>query len=254
VDIRERIRLDGQPIAEEKYLTYFWQVWDKLAATKVSASATPCAGLYILSHHTCLPHRHCMRMCLLCPLGGARSYYFQIPCRLFASWFAQHRPDGTVAPSPGFFQFMTLLGVYVFVKEDVDAVVLEVGMGGRLDATNMFSVPAVTGVTTLDYDHVLVLGHTLSEIGREVCASACVVSSFRGRWCAGSGGPCARVAYTCTAHSPRVQKAGIFKAGVPALSVPQEDEGLLALQTVAAEVGAPFSVRPLPLGVCGPVC
>ena len=72
---------------------------------------------------------------------------------------------------PGFFQFMTLLAAYVFVHEACDVVVLEVGMGGRLDATNALAKPAVTVVTTLDYDHVQILGNTIGEIAREVQAS-----------------------------------------------------------------------------------
>ena len=44
-DIRERIRLDGEPIAEDKYLTYFWEVWDKLAATKVRRPAAAASAL-----------------------------------------------------------------------------------------------------------------------------------------------------------------------------------------------------------------
>lgn len=150
VDIRERIRLDGVPIPEAKYLQYFWEVWDALVATK----------------------------------GGT----------------------GPGTGFPGFFQLMTLVGVYTFAKEDVDAVVLEVGLGGRLDATNMFDAPAVTGVTTLDYDHVQVLGHTLSEIASE--------------------------------------KAGIFKPRVPALTTTQEPEAMLTLERVAGDVGAPLWLTP----------
>jgi len=44
---------------------------------------------------------------------------------------------------------------------------LEVGLGGRLDATNVIPIPAATGITTLDFDHVNVLGGTIQEIGKE---------------------------------------------------------------------------------------
>ncbi len=70
--------------------------------------------------------------------------------------------------TPGYFQFMCLVALYTFVREDVDVMVLEVGIGGRLDATNVFDRPAVSGVATLDYDHMQVLGNTLPEIAREV--------------------------------------------------------------------------------------
>lgn len=59
---------------------------------------------------------------------------------------------------------------YVFVREGVDVAVLEVGIGGRLDATNIVQTTRVAGVTLLDYDHVGVLGSTLEEIAREVRA------------------------------------------------------------------------------------
>jgi len=55
----------------------------------------------------------------------------------------------------------------VFLEEKVDVVILEVGVGGRLDATNCIPKPIVCGVTSLGFDHVELLGHTLP-----VCCSA----------------------------------------------------------------------------------
>jgi hypothetical protein len=67
-----------------------------------------------------------------------------------------------------FFRFFTLLGLRVFAVAAVDAVILEVGLGGRLDATNVIEKPVVCGVTTLDLDHTRVLGATIDLIAREV--------------------------------------------------------------------------------------
>ena len=49
----------------------------------------------------------------------------------------------------------------MFIEEGVDVVILEVGLGGRLDATNIVPNPVVCGVSSLGYDHMELLGHTL---------------------------------------------------------------------------------------------
>lgn len=49
----------------------------------------------------------------------------------------------------------------MFLEEKVDVAILEVGVGGRLDATNCIPQPVVCGVTSLGFDHVELLGHTL---------------------------------------------------------------------------------------------
>ena len=88
---------------------------------------------------------------------------------------------------PGWFRFMTLLALKVFQEEKVDCAVVEVGIGGRTDATNVLPLPVmihilflchsmilkvlimqtVCGVTLLDYDHVELLGNTLRDIAFE---------------------------------------------------------------------------------------
>ena len=99
---------------------------------------------------------------------------------------------------PAYFRFLTLLGFRIFTERAVDAVVLEVGLGGRLDATNVIRRPAVCGVTSLGLDHVEVLGDTVGKIARE--------------------------------------KAGIFKPHCPAITSPQVPEAMQALERRAAEV------------------
>lgn len=81
---------------------------------------------------------------------------------------------------------------------------MQVGLGGRLDATNCVRQPVVCGVSSLGFDHMEVLGHTLPEIARE--------------------------------------KAGIFKPGVPAFTVPQREDAAATLRERAAAVGAPLAV------------
>lgn len=99
------------------------------------------------------------------------------------------------------FEITTALGLLAFARNDVTAAVVEVGLGGRLDATNIVT-PRVSVITSLSYDHMAVLGDTLARIAGE--------------------------------------KAGIIKEGVPVVSAPQPDEALEVLERVAKEKGCPF--------------
>ena len=65
---------------------------------------------------------------------------------------------------PGYFRFITLLAFHAFLEEKVDATILEVGVGGTYDSTNIVPKPVATGVTALGIDHVAVLGKTIEEI------------------------------------------------------------------------------------------
>jgi len=101
------------------------------------------------------------------------------------------RQHASTPSKPGYFRFLTLLAFHTFLTLKVDATVLEVGVGGTYDSTNIVPRPIVTGVTALGIDHVGVLGGTLKEIA----------------W----------------------HKGGIFKEGVPALTVEQPEEGMHTL-------------------------
>ena len=69
--------------------------------------------------------------------------------------------------SPTEFEIVTALAMKFFCDENCDIVVLEVGMGGRLDSTNVIEVPELAVITAIGYDHVEYLGPTLSDIARE---------------------------------------------------------------------------------------
>jgi len=92
------------------------------------------------------------------------------------------------------FEITTALAFMAFAKYGVNAAVFEVGLGGRLDATNIIT-PKVSVITSLSYDHTAVLGDTLTLIAGE--------------------------------------KAGIIKQGVPVVSSPQKGEALAVLERVA---------------------
>ncbi len=102
---------------------------------------------------------------------------------------------------PTFFEIMTTLAFMHFAEQAVDLAVVEAGLGGRLDSTNVLK-PEVCAITSISYDHMDQLGHTLAKIAEE--------------------------------------KAGIFKPGVPAVTVPQADEVRKVLVDMAAKVGAPL--------------
>ena len=101
------------------------------------------------------------------------------------------------------FEITTALAFMAFAKYGVDAAVFEVGLGGRLDATNIVT-PRVSVITSLSYDHMAVLGNTLALIAGE--------------------------------------KAGIIKQDVPVVSSPQKDEAFEVLERVAKEKGAALTL------------
>ena len=115
----------------------------------------------------------------------------------------QIKPAVAKVPKLTTFEITTAIGFLAFVQQKVDAAVIEVGLGGRLDATNVVT-PRVSVITSLSYDHMAVLGNTLALIAGE--------------------------------------KAGIIKPNVPVVSAPQKDEALQVLERVATERNAPFTL------------
>jgi dihydrofolate synthase / folylpolyglutamate synthase len=76
----------------------------------------------------------------------------------------------TEAPELTFFEVSTLLAFLAFRDAEVDVAVLEVGLGGRLDATNVIPAPRVAAITRVSFDHMDVLGNSLAEIAAEKAA------------------------------------------------------------------------------------
>ncbi|MFQ6057599.1 MAG: bifunctional folylpolyglutamate synthase/dihydrofolate synthase [Anaerolineae bacterium] len=101
------------------------------------------------------------------------------------------------------FEITTALAFLYLAEQGVDFAVLEVGLGGRLDATNVVK-PLVAVITSLSFDHTYLLGETLPQIARE--------------------------------------KAGIIKPGVPVVSAPQPPEALAVIEEVCRERGAQLTV------------
>jgi len=106
-------------------------------------------------------------------------------------------------PHPTFFEITTALGLWWFRDAGAQVIVLETGMGGRLDATNVLT-PRVSVLTSIGLDHRQWLGETVELIAEE--------------------------------------KAGIIKPGVPVVTAPQEPGVLAVIKRVAAARGAPLTV------------
>jgi dihydrofolate synthase/folylpolyglutamate synthase len=101
------------------------------------------------------------------------------------------------------FEAITAMGFLHFSRQDVDWAVVEVGLGGRLDATNIV-VPQASIITSISYDHQALLGNTLAEITGE--------------------------------------KAGIIKPNVPVISQSQAGEALAVIERIAHERNAPLTI------------
>lgn len=104
-------------------------------------------------------------------------------------------------PGTTFFEWVTALAFDALAREKVEIAVLEVGLGGRFDCTNVVT-PLVSVITPISYDHMEILGSTLSEIARE--------------------------------------KAGIVKTGVPVVMATQPEEARRVIEATAAERNAPL--------------
>lgn len=92
--------------------------------------------------------------------------------RLFLQSFGRIKSVADAAreegiPYPTFFEFLFLMGMYIFEKEQVEVLVLETGLGGRLDATNVFDKKDVCVITSIGLDHCRYLGNTKEEIAVE---------------------------------------------------------------------------------------
>ena len=80
--------------------------------------------------------------------------------------------DASTGIEPSFFEVATAAAILAFARSSADACILEVGLGGRLDATNVIEQPLLTGIANLALDHQQFLGHGLTDIAAEKAAIA----------------------------------------------------------------------------------
>lgn len=125
----------------------------------------------------------------------------QISRRDFVDLVEEIKPVVEKVPQITTFELTTALCYLYFAIKKIDIAVLEVGLGGRLDPTNIIT-PLVSVITSLSYDHMAILGNTLTEIATE--------------------------------------KAGIIKPGRPVVSAPQKEEARVVIERIAQERNAPL--------------
>ncbi|KAL4869420.1 hypothetical protein BDV12DRAFT_167736 [Aspergillus spectabilis] len=109
---RERIRIDNEPLSEEQFARYFFEVWDRLDEAARAAGEDP----------------------------------------------------NNIRTKPQYFRYLTLMAFHAYLSEGVDVAVIECGIGGEYDCTNIIEQPAVTVITSLGIDHTALLGSTIDEI------------------------------------------------------------------------------------------
>ena len=124
-----------------------------------------------------------------------------IPRAVMARLVEELQTEIEKVPGLTIFEVTTSLAFLYFARQQVDLAVIEVGLGGRLDATNVIT-PLVSVITSLSLDHTYLLGDTLEEIAAE--------------------------------------KGGIIKPGVPVVSAPQRPEAVAVLEEIAEQRDAPF--------------
>ncbi|KAI4087871.1 MAG: hypothetical protein LQ344_006496 [Seirophora lacunosa] len=90
-------------------------------------------------------------------------YFFETWDRLEESARARGEPTDERA-KPAYFRFLTLMAFHTYMSEGVDTAIIECGIGGEYDSTNIIVHPRVTGITSLGIDHTQILGHTIEEI------------------------------------------------------------------------------------------
>jgi dihydrofolate synthase/folylpolyglutamate synthase len=126
-----------------------------------------------------------------------------IPQTTLAALVKECRPSFDTEPELTTFEAITALAFFYFARQEIDFGVIEVGLGGRLDATNVI-LPEVAVITSLSYDHTYLLGDSLAEIARE--------------------------------------KGGIIKPGIPVVCSPQKDEALTTIREICQQRGAPLTL------------
>lgn len=140
-------------------------------------------GLFTSPHLVDIRERIVVDGSMLPPETFAR-YFFDVYDRHQALLDSESDLDRDTAKRANFFRIMFLTSLHAFASEGVEISVMEVGIGGRIDATNVIT-PSVCGITSLGMDHMDILGDTIEAIAAE--------------------------------------KAGIMKPGVPCFSVAQDD-------------------------------
>ncbi|PYI22215.1 FolC bifunctional protein [Aspergillus violaceofuscus CBS 115571] len=131
-------------------------------------------------------------------------YFFEVWDRLDDAARVAGEDPTNLRTKPQYFRYLTLMAFHTYIREGVDAAVIECGIGGEYDCTNVIPKPAATAITSLGIDHVAMLGNTVEEIA----------------W----------------------HKGGIIKSGTKAFSAPQPPSAEKVLFERAAEKGTSLEI------------
>ncbi|KAF7725099.1 Folylpolyglutamate synthetase [Apophysomyces ossiformis] len=130
--MRERIRINGEPISEDKFAKYSEEVWKRLEDTK--ENDVDYVDVIFGQNGTTQEIRAALKI----------------------------YKDYTEKPT--FYRYFTLVAFHAFMIEKVDVAIIEVGRGGEFDSTNVIEKPVVCGITSLGLDHMNRLGNTIDQI------------------------------------------------------------------------------------------
>ncbi|VDL82535.1 unnamed protein product [Nippostrongylus brasiliensis] len=196
VHARERIRINGFPISETLFAKHFFTVYNRLKKV---------CGIFLI-HFRSVSHRsekkYKTQPKKKIGTTNHTPYVIGLTVFMFFKVFQDEHTEGM----PPYFKFLTLLSFHVFLRECVDVAIVEVGIGGEFDCTNVVQHPVVCGISTLDIDHTSLLGSTLPDIA----------------W----------------------HKAGIIKSGSPTIASPAPSEALEVMVNRGLERGIELKLAP----------
>ncbi len=188
VSIRERIQIDGEMISEEDFLSCFRKV--EKAAEKLASVQETSAQQPSMQH----------------PCAQQPSLQQLSSQQLFAEQVSLQKTEYKAGVYPTFFELLFHIAMLWFGEQKPDYVILETGLGGRLDATNVVRDKVMTVITRIGLDHVEYLGDTIEQIAGE--------------------------------------KAGILRPGVPVIYLDDPDRAAEVIRERAAKIDAnAFSIR-----------
>ena len=194
----------------KKLLSYLGNPQDKFKVIHVAGSngkGSVCSAIsHVLAQNGCRtglftsPHLICMEERFQINETNVTKEAFCESFLMVLKAVRRMQEEGEAHPS--FFEYLFAMGMVYFAEEEVDVAVVETGLGGRLDATNVIEKPIFTIITSISLEHTQYLGNTIEEIAAE--------------------------------------KAGIIKRGVPVLCDASSDEATEVRRNRAGQMGAPF--------------
>ena len=188
----------GNPEKELKHVVHIGGTNGKGSTARLLSNILRCAGYSVGTYLS--PHLHCYNERFLIDCEMVSDEELEKFLLMLKPVVEQLDDEGV---SPTFFEITTVLAFLIFKKYGLDFCIVEVGLGGRFDATNVVS-PDVCVITNISLEHTQLLGTTTDKIAFE--------------------------------------KAGIIKSGVPIITATSDKKALLVIDSVADSLNAPLEV------------